>query len=345
MISTLTLSRTTAWSIADNQKQLVDAQTEQSTGRLSNIGLALGHKTSFDIDLRIAVDRNSAEATQNDLSANELTATQTGLAAMVELAHSFSATLIGARNAQNGQQVVKDAATHALSRLQDILNSNFAGKSLFAGINTENAPLADYLGANPAASKTAVDAAFFSQFGFSQSSAAVASITPAQMDAFLSGNFDSQFDQTNWAANWSAADPQNRTIRIGDNLTAQVSVNANDAAFRNLTKAITMAFDLGSGALSQATFEKIIDKSVSVSNTAASDIGNIASSLGSVQNQLTVQNEQLSYRKDILNKQIGQLEGVDSYELATKINGLVTQLEASYSITSRISKLSLLNYL
>jgi hypothetical protein len=35
----------------------------------------------------------------------------------------------------------------------------------------------------------------------------------------------------------------------------EVSTNANEAAFRDLTMAITMALDLGSGSLNQAAFE------------------------------------------------------------------------------------------
>jgi flagellar hook-associated protein 3 FlgL len=345
MISTLALSRVSALSIADNQKQLVEAQTEQSTGRLANIGLALGSKTSLDLDIRLATDRNTLEIEQNQLASNELSATQTGMSALVELAQNFSATLIGARNAPNGQKVIKEAALNTLSRLQEILNSTHDGKALFSGINTDTPPLADYLSVSPPNSKIAVDAAFVSQFGFSQYNAAVANITPFQMDTFLNGSFESQFDQANWISNWSSANAQNRTIRIGDDLTAQVSVNANDVAFRNLTKAVTMALDLGSGSLNQATFEIIIDKSISITNSAAGEIGNIASVLGITQKQLVDQNAQLTHRNDILNKQIAQLEGVDPYEIATKVNGLVTQLEASYAITGRLSKLSLLNYI
>jgi flagellar hook-associated protein 3 FlgL len=345
MISTLALSRVAAFSIADNQKHLVEAQAEQSTGRLSNIGVALGFKTSFDLDIRLATDRNSLEIEQNGLASSELSATQLAMTALVDLAQNFAATLIGARNGQKGQEIAKEAAKNTLARLQDLLNSTHAGKALFSGINTENPPLADYLNISPPASKNAMNASFLSQFGFTQSDPAVSNITAGQMDSFLDGSFDAQFDQTNWLLNWSAANIQNRTIRIGDNLTAQVSVNANDTPFRNLTKAIVMTLDLGSGSLNQAAFEKIIDKSISIASSAASEIGNISGVLGITQKHIVDQSEQLTRRNETLNKQIGQIEGVDPYEIATKINGLVTQLEASYAISGRLSKLSLLNYI
>jgi flagellar hook-associated protein 3 FlgL len=344
-ISTLSLMRSSYLSVTDNQRRLADAQKELSTGRLANIGEALGVKTSLSIDLRSATDRNSLQLDLNGLASNELQVTQNGISSLVDLAHNFSATLIGARNALNGQQVVKDAAKSAIASLQNILNSTHDGKALFAGINTSSPPLDDYLNSTPTASKTAVDGAYFAEFGTSQNGAAVSSITPAQMDTFLNGNFATLFNQPNWSANWSAANSQNKSIRISDNFHVEASANANDPAFRNLTMALTMVFDLGSGSLNQATFERLVDKAVAVASSAASDLGNVSSRLGITQKLLTDENAKLTERSSILNQELVQLEGVDQYEVSTRINTLTTQLEASYSITARINKLSLLNYL
>jgi flagellar hook-associated protein 3 FlgL len=345
MISSLALSRVTAFSIASNQKQLVDAQIEQSTGRKADVSRALGYKTSLDIEIRLATDRNTLQVDQNQLTSSELTSIQSGLGSLVAMAQNFSATLIGARNATNGQNIVKQSAQVAFSKLKDILNATQNGKALYAGINTDQPPLADYFSATPPASKTAVDAAFLAQFGFSQSDPAAANITPNQMETFLAGNFGAEFSLVNWTANWSTADTQNRTIRIGDDQTTPIAVSANDLAFRNLTKAIIMVFDLGTGSLNQASFEKIVDRSISFANSAAAEIGNVSSSLGLTQKQLADQNMQLTNRNELLNKQLDQLESVDPYETATRINSLVLQLEASYAITGRLSKLSLLEYI
>jgi len=344
-ISTLSLMRSSYLSVAENQKRLSEAQIEQSTGRLSNIGAALGASTSQAIDLRAATDRNSVEIELNGLASSELKGLQSGLTSLTDLAHSFTATLIGARNAQNGQQVVKDAAKNALKQMQEILNVTQDGKALFSGINTSTSPLADYFSAVPPASKNAIDSAFLSEFGTPQNGSAVSNITAAQMDTFINGNFKTQFDATNWSSNWSNAGSQNRQIRIADSFQAQISVNANDQVFRNLTMAITMAFDLGSGSLNQAAFEKLVDKSASIAGAASADLGDVSSSLGIVQKQITDQNNQLTQRNDILNQTLTRLEGVDQFEVATRINTLTTQLEASYSLTARINKLSLLNYL
>ena len=39
------------------------------------------------------------------------------------------------------------------------------------------------------------------------------------------------------------------------------------------------------------------------------------------------------------------MEGVDPYEAATRVSALVSQIETSYALTSRIQQLSLLKFM
>ena len=345
IVSSLYLWRTTAKPIADLQSSLVSAQTEASTGRFADIGSALGAKTSLSIDLRNVLNRATVEIEQNGLAASELDVVQNSMTNLVDVAHSFVGTLIGSRNALNGQAQVKDSAKNALAQMQNILNVTQNGKALFGGINSSAAPLSDYLGTPSSPAKAAVDAAFLAQFGFTQSDPSVANISAAQMDSFLSGSFADLFNSANWSANWSTASSQNSKIRVDNNLKVDVTTNANDSAFRNMAMAFTMVMDLGAGSLSQAAFEKLVDKATTIASSAVTATTNIAGQLGNVQKLLADQNVRLNQRNDTINQQLQRLEGVDQAEVATRINMLMTQLETSYSLTARINKLSLLNYL
>jgi flagellar hook-associated protein 3 FlgL len=344
-ISTLSILNAPKLSIYESQRRLMDAQKELSTGRHADVGLQLGSKAADVIALRNGFNRNSSIIDMNNLTATELDLTQSSLTSLIELAHQFSATLIGARNALNGQDVVKTAAKAALESLRSILNQTHAGKFLFAGTNSDLAPLADYFSTPALAGKSAVDAAFLAEFGVAQNGAGVPSITAAQMDTFLNGNFANLFDPGGWSAAFSSASDQNRTARIDTNYNVEVSANANEAPFRELTMAITMAFDLGSGSLNQAAFEKLVDKAVVVSSKAAQQAGIIGGRLGAAEEVIADSTLRLKLRNDILNREIVSLEGVDQYEVSTRINLLTTQLEASYSITARINRLNLMNYL
>ena len=344
-ISTLSILSAPKKSVYESQRQLLDAQKELSTGRHADVGLQLGGKTADAISLRNGFDRNKSIIDMNGLAATELDFTQSSLTSLIDLVHQFSATLIGARNAQNGQEVVKTAAKSALESLGSILNQSHSGKFLFAGINSDVAPLADYFSTPASAGKSAVDAAFLAEFGVAQNGAGVTSITAAQMDTFLNGNFANLFDPGGWSPAFSSASDQNRIARIDTDYNVEVSANANEAAFRDLTMAITMAFDLGSGSLNQAAFEKLVDKAVTVSAAAAQEASLIAGRLGTAEKAISDSTERLKLRNDILNREIVSLEGVDQYEVSTRITLLTTQLEASYSITARVSRLNLMNYL
>jgi flagellar hook-associated protein 3 FlgL len=341
-ISFLSIMNAPRLSVLEMQRQIAEAQVETSTGRHADQGLALGGRTSEAVSLRNQFDRNAALIDMNGLTKAELDAVQSTLGSIAALAHDFTATLIGARNAQNGQQAVKAAAEAALASFTALINTTHNGEAVFGGINTGVAPLGGYAG-SPA--KAAVDAAFLAEFGFPQSSPAAGTITSAQMDAFLTGNFDALFTPANWQGTWSQASSQNRATRVDHDFVLESSANANEQAFRELAGALTSALDLGAGQLSQSAFEKIVDRASAGAALAAQELGDIQGRLGRVQQTVSQTKEKLEQRNNIINREILSLEGVDAYEAATRVNTLTSQLEASYAITARIGRLSLLNFL
>ncbi len=66
--------------------------------------------------------------------------------------------------------------------------------------------------------------------------------------------------------------------------------------------AVTMAFDLGTGSLNQAAFEKLVDKAVTVSATAAQEAALIAGRLGTAEKAISDSTQLLKQRNDILNQ-------------------------------------------
>ena len=66
---------------------------------------------------------------------------------------------------------------------------------------------------------------------------------------------------------------------------------------------------------------------------------------GSAQSALTSAKERHQSTKGYLNTTLAGVENVTTEEVATQILSLQTQLQASYQVTSMLSKLSLTNYL
>jgi len=125
----------------------------------------------------------------------------------------------------------------------------------------------------------------------------------------------------------------------------ETSTNANESAFRKLAKAYTMVADLGVSNLSQPTYEKLIDQALLDINTAIYELGTLQAGLGGAQKRVSDASERMTLQIDIIGKQVKSLEEVDPNEAAARISQLLTQMEVSYSLTSRIMALSILKYL
>ena len=72
---------------------------------------------------------------------------------------------------------------------------------------------------------------------------------------------------------------------------------------------------------------------------------NVRAERGIQQKQISDQQEYLSLEKTILNQAFNQMTGRDQYEAASELKQLETALDAAYTLTARLSNLSLLNYL
>lgn len=344
-VSSLSVTDAMRQSILRAQLELIRAQKEVATGRLADIGLSLGGGTSQSVALRQQFDRLSAIADTNGLIASRLDSTQGALKSLGELAQSFLSAMVGARNAATGQAVARSEAQNALTTFISALNTASGGEFLFAGINTDIKPIADYFDSPPSAGKSAVDAAFLGQFGMNQSDPAVSAVSGADMANFLDTSFSALFDHTQWTSSWSSASDRAINSRIELKRTVDTSVSANAEPFRKLAMAFTMVADLGTGNLNQGAFEAVIDKAVSLAGQAMQGLGIAQADMGVAQRSVAQAKERITLQLTMISGSINKREAVDPYEAATRVNSIMTQLETSYALTGRIGQLSLLDYL
>ena len=341
-ISTLSLSLILRGQIRRSQTELATAQVELASGRREDMGLALGHRTGRNIAWHEKILRLEAISDANGLAASRARLSQDTMTAIRTVAGTFLDTLAGARSAADGQDLAREAAKLALESLTDALNTSYNGQAIFGGINSAASPIAAYP-ASPA--KAAVDGAFFAAFGVAQTDPAVSGISAASMQGFLDTQFANLFSNAAWSSTWSQASDTVLTSRIDADLSVSSSVSANAEPFRMLAKAFTMVLDLGAGNLNQQAFESIVDTALSAVTGAVAKLGDEQAKLGLAQSSIASAQERIGLKLTVLARDIQATESVDSYEAATRVNLLMTQLEASYSLTGRIGRLSLLNYL
>jgi flagellar hook-associated protein 3 FlgL len=341
-ISTLNMSMLLRSAMMSVQARLASAQVEVSTGRYFDIGLTLGSKVNSDIRWRGQLDELQHLIDGGKFAANRAELTQTALDSIAKIASSFMNTLTGARGSAGGQTVAKDAAQGSLDALTDLLNTTYDGQYLFGGVNSQSAPLACYDG-SPA--KAALDVAFLAAFGFAQTDPQVAGISGAAMAGFLGGPYHALFEPPGWQASWSQAADQGVKTRIGSELMTDVSVSANASGFRKLAEALTMVMDLGEGNLSQPAFEEVVDAALSLAGMAQLETGAEQTRIGLAQSQISAAIDRMTLQRTALTKNIQNLESADPYEAAMRVNELIGQLEASYTISGRLSQLRLANYI
>lgn len=343
-ISTISLADASRRQIQNQSGLVQKLSVELSSGRKYDVGLDLGTRTGEAVSLRSEFGFLDGIIDTNALAASRLDVSQAAMGDILSDAQDFLSTLVALRENDSSSDIVKADALGNLELLTSRLNSQLNGSFVFAGINSDQEPFADYSDA-ASPNKVAADAAFFAEFGINQSDPAVAGITPAAMDTYLNGAFDAMFQDPAWGATWSTASSSVMVSRISASETVNSSVSANEQAFRDLAAAYTMMSDLGNETLDPGTWKTVVDKAIEKIGTGIAGVTSQMGKLGNVQEQVTLASERLKVQTDILNRRINELENVNSEETAVRLNTALTQLETSYAVTARMQGLSILNYL
>lgn len=344
-ISTYSMSSTLLQSVLTTQKNLAIAEQEVSSGTYVDVGTQLGEGTSQDLVLRNQQSMfDTLELTNNTVS-TRLSSAQNVMSNLQSTAQNFLNTLISSTSQSGTGNNLQDTAQSALQNLIEELNTSVSGEYVFGGINSGVPPITNYYASASSANQAALNSAFSSTFGFSQSSSSVSSITGAQMQSFLTNQFAPLFSSANWSSDWSQASDTTIMSQISDTETVSSSVSANQSAFQDLAQAYSMVANLGTQNLSADALNTLISNATTLVQQGITGLTNLQTNLGLVQNDVTTANSQMSVQVNILSTQISNLESVDPYQASTQVTELQTQLETAYSLTSQIQKLSLVNYI
>jgi flagellar hook-associated protein 3 FlgL len=344
-ISSSTISTILQNTVTRLQSQLTTASSESSTGQLADIGLTLGAKAGQDVALHQQMADLSALTASNAVVTAQLGSASAALTSLQGVTQTMLEQIIQNQSetpGSNGALALQQTAAGALSSFTSLMNTSVGGVYVFGGINSGVPPIAPYAGA----AQTAVDAAFQSTFGFPVTSASVSTISGAAMTSFLnSSQFTDLFsDATQWQK-WSSASDTATSNRIGANQTTTTSISANQPAFQSTAQALTMISAFGGLNLSAGATAALMtsaQKAISAGNSGLIQAG---AAVGTMQNQVTQANSAISLQQDILTTQINANETVNSYDVASQVSALTTQLQTAYALTAQIAKLSLVNFL
>jgi flagellar hook-associated protein 3 FlgL len=113
---------------------------------------------------------------------------------------------------------------------------------------------------------------------------------------------------------------------------------------RNLAKAYTMMSQLRNAELPTPVLQAVMDKAQTVIGAAINQLTTLGASVGMAQQRVEASNTMMQTAQDIATKRISALEDVDPAEAKTRADALTSQIQMSYSMTTQIMGLSILNY-
>jgi len=342
-VSSLSVSQAMRYSTMRAQGDLAKALREQDTGKVHDSGLVLGARTAQTVTFARDLERLNGIVDSNGLVSARLKATQEALDHVTSTAQDFLNVLTASVSGDAAPSVTRDSGAAALGTLTSILNTSFNGEYIFAGINTDVKPIESFGPGSPA--KIAFDAAFQTHFGFAQNDPQAAGITAAQMDAFMTTALEPQFLGAGWQANWSNATDQKIVSRIALNETTETSVGANNAGLQKLAMAAAAIGELFDSNLSTAGKEALAARAFSLVGEAIGTLAQLQSETGVVEQRVIAASERMEMQSNLFERSILDMEGVDPYEAASRVNDLLSHIETSYALTARIQQLSLLRFL
>jgi flagellar hook-associated protein 3 FlgL len=256
-------------------------------------------------------------------------AMQTALNTIHDLSSNLAEFLIGVSTGVSETRVTAAAAT-ARSNLETVvsaLNTRFGDRSIFAGMATSSPALVD--------ADTLLDSA----------ETVVAGLTSAtDIDAALTAWFDSPAG-FQVAAYTGGAPLAPVTVSAGEE--ADMNITALDPAIKATLKGLVMASLLDRGLLAgQLSARQNLANSAGVSLMQTNtDRAYLTGRLGEVEAQVESAASRNSAEATSLRIVRNEITTVDGYEVASKLQDTQAQLEKIYTLTARMTRLSLMDYL
>ena len=303
---------------------------ELSSGQVADSRSVLGGNMSYLSE----IERSLTTLEGYNLATTEAThyakGAQAALGRVQELGQELSSSLLLASNSAVGLNTA-DLALNARSALQSMvsgLNTQVAGRALFSGIATDQVP---FDGIDPLldALRTVI----------------AAEATPEDMMTAAADWFDDPAGFT--ATVYQGSDTALAAFKLSDTEQLSLDVRATDPAVKAmlLTTAVsTLATDpaLGLSHDDQVSlFNAASIRMISANNDLISLQGRVGfaeAGIDRISTRNASERSSLEFAK-------GDLLGIDPYETATRLEEVQFQLQSLYSVTVRMSQLSLVNFL
>jgi flagellar hook-associated protein 3 FlgL len=307
------------------QTEMLRLTTELTTGETASPAEHL----SSDFRYLSAVEHRKVTAQAHENAASEAlgfaSAMQSAMDRIQTSAQTLSSDLLTASEGPDeGRQAVATAAEQTLGEIVSALNTSYAGRSLFAGNSTDSAALisADELLQtlrNAVADETTVEG----------------------LTAAVTNFFDSAdgFQQQAYIGSDDPLSP----FHLGERENVQLDMRADAQELRDILASTALAAISADYAsdwrqdLQETAGLALIENQDALTSLRA-DLGFAEARIEEIGVAIAAERTTLDFARE-------SLLGIDEYETATRLENTQFQIEALYTVTARLSGLSLLGYL
>lgn len=308
---------------------LATATQELSSGKKADLGKAVrgnyGPLAALDQQLSTlgGFETNAKEA------AIFTDAAQTALGRVREVSSELGMRLIGLEEADivSVGDVFAAEAESAFELSVSALNVSAAGRSVFGGTATDRAPLA------PAREMLA-------ELRAATAAETTASGVAAVVEAWFApgGGFE--------ATGYLGSADTLANVRVADGREIELPIKADDPTIRNQLKGLALAALLNSSGVTDREEQVLLADIAGRAIVANQDrMLSLQARVGSAQARIDTAASQNAAERTALQIARSGIVAADPYEVATELQNLQVQLETVYTITARLSGLSLTNYL
>lgn len=311
------------------RSDLQSLATELTTGKVSDAGRHLSGDFSPLAAIDASLSRLGAYRSATSEAALFTSSMQSALGTIDTMASDISITLLNVSNAGYPELVTGAGidARHKFEAMVSALNNRVGDRTLFGGVGTGGPALAS-------AETILTDV----------ETAITGLTTAADIEAAISAWFDDSlgFRTTGYLGGGPLAP---HPVAAGE--VAHISVTADDPAIRDTLKAMAMGALLDRGVLpgdpaERAALARRAGERLLENQTARTEV---AARLGSVEEQIEIASVRNSAERSVLEMARAGILAADPFETATALQAAQIQLETLYTVTARISRLSLADYL
>lgn len=158
------------------------------------------------------------------------------------------------------------------------------------------------------------------------------------------------WDGTNWGPTGRGPEniPDARdtvTAKVDDGTYVSYGARANEAAFVNTLKAAAILAAVEHGGDNAEHYHALTSRAAPNLKAAAGDVIETRTAIGVTENRLETlksRHQDIGY---LTEQQVTRIEKADEYEVATELLNIMNQLQATYSITGKLSQLTLANFI